>query len=307
MENPRMVSVIIPTYKSNTTLKNAIDSVLSQTYENIEVIVVDDNNPDTEHRRTTEKIMKEYLENRKVVYIKHEKNKNGAAARNIAFKHSNGDYICFLDDDDIFLETKIQKQVEYLKTNNQYQAVYCWRYQNGDIIQNEKVGDLSAELLSLTFTPYTSSIMLRRTCYEELIGFDENYKRHQDYEFLLRFFERFKIGVLKEPLIEIKGNEVDNMLRGSELEQLKSQFLTQFLEHIERIDGEHKGFKRLVFARHYSSVFWSYCKQGKIGSALRVFFKYSNMCGYIFLKSILKNLLKYFNVKRKRLWWFNED
>ena len=68
-----LVSVIIPTYKRNENLKKAIESVLKQTYQNIEIIVVDDNNPDTRFRKDNEKIMECYLTNSKVKYIKHEK------------------------------------------------------------------------------------------------------------------------------------------------------------------------------------------------------------------------------------------
>ena len=98
--NTPLVSVIIPTYKRPDYLDRAIDSVLNQTYNNIEIIVVDDNNPNTEGRERTEKIMRRYENNPHVIYIKHEYNKNGSAARNTGFKASHGVYLAFLDDDD---------------------------------------------------------------------------------------------------------------------------------------------------------------------------------------------------------------
>lgn len=289
MDKKPLVSVIIPTYKSNTTLKAAIESVLNQTYDNIEIIVVDDNDPKTKYRETTEICMKEYANNSKVVYIKHEKNKNGAAARNTGFKISKGDYICFLDDDDNFLETKVEKQVRFLENHGKFHGVYTWRYQNKKIIKYCKSGDLSEELLSLTFTPYTSSIMLKRECYKVLNGFDESYRRHQDYEFLLRFFEFYLIGVIEEPLVQIVGNNVDNALHGRELELLKQQFLKNFSSHIERIERERKGFKKLVYAKHYSSLFWDCLSRGKITIATRVLIKYSFMCNVVFWKTLFSS------------------
>ena len=100
------VSVIIPTYKRPDSLDRAINSVLGQTYPYVEVIVVDDNNPDTEGRRQTEAKMASFADNLRVKYVKHEQNKNGAAARNSGAKASTGDFIAFLDDDDEFLPKK---------------------------------------------------------------------------------------------------------------------------------------------------------------------------------------------------------
>lgn len=300
MVNLPLVSIIIPTYKSNSSLKIAIDSVLNQSYKNIEVIVVDDNDPSTEYRKSTESIMNTYSENVNVIYIRHDKNKNGAAARNTGFIHSTGEYIGFLDDDDIFLESKIEKQVAFMEKNKQFQAVYCWRYQNGKLVFSEKYGDLSEELLSLSFTPYTSSILLTRESYQKINGFDESYQRHQDFEFLLKFFKSYQIGVVKEPLIEIKGNQVDNTLRGKDLEKLKIKFLDDFSCDVERIESFRKGFKKLVYAKHYSPVFWSYVKKREINSAFKIFIKYSSRCGFVFWKSIISHLVTYVNVVRTR-------
>lgn len=109
-----LVSVIIPTYNRPTYLRRCLESVLNQTYKNIEIFVVDDNNPETEARIETEKIMNEYVNGKNVTYLKHNFNKNGSAARNTGWKHSSGKYITFLDDDDEIDESKIQKQVECL-------------------------------------------------------------------------------------------------------------------------------------------------------------------------------------------------
>ena len=111
----KTVSIVIPTYKNRGGLTNSVDSALAQDYEGlIEVIVVDDNDPNSEFRKSTTELMARYSDNSKVKYICHEVNKNGAAARNTGIKASTGDYIAFLDDDDLFLEGKLTKQVAYL-------------------------------------------------------------------------------------------------------------------------------------------------------------------------------------------------
>ena len=110
-----LVSVVIPTYKRPTDLKRAVDSVLNQDYKNIEIIVVDDNNAGTSERAETETLMEQYAENTKVKYLKHDKNRNGSAARNTGWKSAKGKYITYLDDDDEISKSKIKKQVECLE------------------------------------------------------------------------------------------------------------------------------------------------------------------------------------------------
>lgn len=119
-----LVSVIIPSFKSDESLIIAINSVLNQTYQDIEVIVVDDNNPYSDARKITEKNMNRYMLDERVKYVKHEKNKNGAAARNTGIRLAQGEYLTFLDDDDVFMPLRIQKCVDELSTDTNYSAVY---------------------------------------------------------------------------------------------------------------------------------------------------------------------------------------
>lgn len=150
MNDNDLVSVVIPTYRRSEMLPRAINSVLNQTYEDIEIIVVDDNNPNTKYREATKKIMEHYKDNSKIKYIKHDVNKNGSAARNTGIKYSSGKYVCFLDDDDYFYPCKIEKQLEFLTSNPEYKAVYCgWRndnkeyipYRSGNLMYEQFIGN----------------------------------------------------------------------------------------------------------------------------------------------------------------------
>ena len=128
MKNSKpLVSVIIPTYKRSDMLIQAIDSVINQTYNNLEIIVIDDNDPNSKYRIETKEKLSTYIESGTIIYIENEKNLGGSITRNRAVEKSKGDYIAFLDDDDIFFPTKIEKQVNLIIENkhNNVGLVYC--------------------------------------------------------------------------------------------------------------------------------------------------------------------------------------
>lgn len=275
----KKVSVIIPTYKSDETLRRAVDSVLSQTYTNVEVIVADDNNPDTPERRRTESLMAKYGGNDRVIYEKHEKNKNGSAARNTAFRASSGDYIAFLDDDDYFLPEKIEKQVAFLETYPNFGGCYCWREQFGENICGTFEGDFSFQLLSLDFTPYTSCVMIRRECYEELNGFDESYYRHQDFEFLLRFFEKYKLGYVQYVGVIISSNGVNNTPKGEKLYAIKEHFFNQFTNTINTVTENDKRKRQYIYCNHFVRAFKDLIRYGYFKTAIKMYVNYRFKCG----------------------------
>ena len=276
------VSVIIPTYKSGDTLARAINSVLAQTYKDFEILVVDDNDPDSPARKTTESIIKKYENERKVLYFQHSQNKNGAAARNTAFNHSSGDYIAFLDDDDYFINEKLERQVAFLENNPEYGGCYCWRYQLGEKICGTYSGDLSYEILSLDFTPYTSCILIRRECYEKLNGFDESYYRHQDFEFLLRFFKFYKLGYIDYLGTVISENGVNNTPKGKKLVSIKEHFFNQFSDDIERITLGSKKQKEYIYCNHFVRTYKDLLRYGHPLLAFKIYVKYRFKCGLNF-------------------------
>ena len=107
------VSIIIPTYKRSDLLERAIKSVINQTYKNIEIIVVDDNVNNSKEHLQNLKIIEKYPQ---IIYIKNKKNLGGGLTRNVGIKASTGEYIAFLDDDDEFYPTKIEKQYQLYKS-----------------------------------------------------------------------------------------------------------------------------------------------------------------------------------------------
>ena len=299
----KSVSVIIPTYKNPNTVVRAVDSVLNQKgFNDFEVIVVDDNDPESIERTLTEKAMKKYSINEKVQYIKHSKNKNGAAARNTGFKHSNGKYIAFLDDDDIFLENKLKKQYEYMEKHPEFDASYTWRIQAGkELVKYRKTGDLSKELLMLEFFPTTITIMIKSECYDALEGFDESFNRHQDFEFLLRFFEKYRIGVVEEPLSRIIGKQTKgNQLHGKEYEELKKKFLSTFGNTINRLEDREPGTKSKIFASHYADIFVSEISSRNYLLAIKTFINSTFQYKVLFIKKVYNHYINAINRRKKK-------
>lgn len=111
------VSVIIPTHKRPHFLARAINSVLSQVDAEVEVVVVDDNYPCSEERLQTQKVMEQFDDEKRVVYILNPEPLGGGPARNNGIEAAAGEYITFLDDDDIYLPHKICTQLEFMKKN----------------------------------------------------------------------------------------------------------------------------------------------------------------------------------------------
>ena len=129
-----MITVITPTYKRHQYLKNAIDSVLAQTYSDFELIVVDDNPPGSEERVRTEDVIREFSDPR-VHYIKNEKNLGGAGSRNRAIEMAKGEYIAFLDDDDMYLPDRLRVQYEAMKEHDWEVCVMdgaTFKYETGE-------------------------------------------------------------------------------------------------------------------------------------------------------------------------------
>lgn len=240
----KKVSVIIPTYKRPTYLPRAIDSVLNSSYENIEVIVVDDNNDGDDYRIETQAMMDNlYKNDERVIYIKHECNKNGSAARNTGIRAASGDYLMFLDDDDEFLPLKIEKQVAYMdRCDLEYAACYTKYldvFENGKIRKGteSRTGNMLAEELSRNFFVHAgSNLMIRKSVVEEIGGFDESFIRNQDIEFLVKLLRNKKIG-----FVDYVGLKVYLHKRGEiDYDELTRKFIETFKGDIESLSDVEK-------------------------------------------------------------------
>lgn len=202
--NEELVSVIVPTYNREKVVLKAIDSILKQTYTNLECIVVDDGSTDN-----TEKAILQ-IEDSRLHYIKLEKNSGPSIARNVGIRESRGNYIAFNDSDDLWLINKLELQMKKIKKEDEVGMVYCgYSYQkNGKEIkipsdkyeryllegyifdslwQNNKVG--------------TPTILIKKKCIDVCGEFAENLYSLEDWEFVLRIARQYKIAYVNKILV----------------------------------------------------------------------------------------------------------
>jgi glycosyltransferase involved in cell wall biosynthesis len=196
------VSVIIPTYNSEDYINEAIKSVLSQTYKNYEIIIVDDGSSDN-----TATLLKKYQGRLKYFY---QNNQGSAAARNLGLNNSSGEFIAFLDSDDVWFPEKLEKQVRIMKENPRLAFVFAAAYmvnESGEIVKcwdnkNEPTMDFK-RLYEKNFI-CTSTVLLRRYCLERIGNFDENLKMSQDWDLWLRLAKKFEFKFICQPLINYR-------------------------------------------------------------------------------------------------------
>jgi glycosyltransferase involved in cell wall biosynthesis len=191
-----VVSVIVPTYKRADMIGRAIESILGQTYPGTEVIVVDDNIPGSPESLATRSTLDEYLESGRVTIIATSGATGGGAARNLAVTHASGEYLAFLDDDDVFLPDKLQTQLAFMIENDvemSYQDVEWYsgeklveRRRLDHALDQSKEGLLRAHLR----TPLcpTAIFMIRKDAFSRTAGFGE-VKTGQDWLLMLRCIE----------------------------------------------------------------------------------------------------------------------
>ena len=204
-----LVSVIIPTYKRDISfLSRAVNSILNQTYKNVEVIVIDDS-PDTyEKRAEVAEYMKKLSEtDSRIVYIMNIKNMGGSLARNIGIGKSTGQFITFLDDDDEYKPQKIEKQIKYMLShdcdvsfsnmtmyNNSGKIVDVRQYHDIPSFDNDTL--LKYHLMRhMTGTP---TFMYRADKLKEIGGF-EDAKVGQEFYLMLKTIESgLKVGYIDD-------------------------------------------------------------------------------------------------------------
>lgn len=237
------ISVIIPTYNRANFLHKTLSSILNQSIEVDEIIVVDDGSIDN-----TKEIISSY-KNDKIKYI-YQENKGVSSARNMGIKTANNRWLCFLDSDDIWHEDKIEKQINFHKENLHILFSHTdelWMFKNKII--NQKKHQLKPEGFCFEKNiPNTligaSTVMINKKVLEEVGYFDETLIACEDYDLWLRILRKYELGLINEKLItKIAGHEnqlsfnvpmMDRYRISSLFKHINSQHKVLILEEIIR-------------------------------------------------------------------------
>ena len=203
-ENPT-VSIIIPTYNRACLLPEAVNSALDQTFQDFELIIVDDGSTDG-----TEEQVKSFQDHR-IRYFRHQTNIGASAARNTGIRKAKGEYLAFLDSDDLWMPQKLESQLEVFRTTDlpAVGAVFCgsvWEDGSGSAGKDLKAlkwvrGWVFEDLLSMRMRYFGAPLLMVKNLRSDSIFFDVNLNTHEDYEFLLQYSRRWQIDYTPKVLV----------------------------------------------------------------------------------------------------------
>jgi len=213
-----LVSVIIPTFNRADVIGNAVESVLRQSYKNIEVIVVDDGS--TDH---TESILKRYGQK---INVLRQENTGASVARNRGAAKANGEVLAFIDSDDLWFETKIERQISLLEKVN-YRVSCCLsnavlKYGNLDQRLSFEISQLKPrfsegvwsnpfDILSTRFVFFTQAVVIPKNRWAIIKGFNPRLRYCEDYDLAFQLADLGPWGYINEPLVIWNGGSNDSL------------------------------------------------------------------------------------------------
>ena len=260
VDSPK-VSVIVPTYNRADRLERALNSIVSQTCQDFELIVVDDGSTDK-----TYQLMKSFP---KAQYFYIKKNSGVSKARNVGLAFAKGELICFLDSDDLWKEKKIQIQSLWLENNKDSQICYTdeiW-VRNGVRVNpmnrhRKYSGDIFRHCLGLCIVS-PSSVMIRAKLFDEIGNFDESLPACEDYDLWLRIAAKYAFHFIEEPLIIKYGGHSDQLSRKYwGMDRFRVVALKKLLDQ-NSLDKEKLKLTRSVFLEKCSILIKGFEKRGK--------------------------------------------
>jgi glycosyltransferase involved in cell wall biosynthesis len=206
------VSVIIPTYNRRDLVREAIASVLAQTYRDFELIVVDDGSDDG-----TAEVVREFAQESDCVHYVYQSNRGVSAARNRGVAFSNGELLAFLDSDDLWQPRKLETQVAFFDAQRDAQICQTeevWLRNGVRVNPHNKHcktgGDIFARSLELCLVS-PSAVMMHRELFEHMGGFDESLPACEDYDLWLRIAATMSVYLLDTPLVIKRGGHADQL------------------------------------------------------------------------------------------------
>lgn len=242
-----LVTIITPTYNRGHLLERAINSVLTQTYKNWELLVVDDASTDN-----TADVMSQFTDER-IRYIHYGVNGGNAKARNVGVKNAKGDYIAFVDSDDEYHPTYLDKAIKLLHFSPD--SSFLWAGTRTVAVDKTYKESIWIPTVQNHFNQFLYQLhvgigrgfLIKKQCFEHLT-FDENLRTAVDTDFLIRLRQKFNFTVLQEVLLNIHTQP--GSVRSNYSEKKKSYNII-IKKHQDLIDQDKK-----LKLKWYYKLFW---------------------------------------------------
>lgn len=269
-----LVSVVIPTYKRSKMLTRAIESVLNQTYADLELLLVNDNDPDDAFTTEIKNRIQKYKNDSRLHFILQEKHINGAVARNVGIKQAKGEYVAFLDDDDWWESNKLEEQVKALeKLPEDYGVVSCKvkRWKDGKCFECQPLypnGYVYKKVLMLAAQYTTATLVFRHNDLDKAGYFDEKLLRHQDLQLLVDFTHQYKMFVVDQYLHNTDVSDASNRPDATKLIEAKKAFFQSVAPVIETLTPAEK---KQVKVMHNAEVGYIHLKNKETAKAIPCF------------------------------------
>lgn len=260
-----LVSVIIPTYNRAGLIPQSIRSAMAQTHSNLEIIVVDDGSTDN-----TRDVVASFGS---AVQYFYKPNSGPSATRNLGIQKARGEFVAFLDSDDLWEPTKVEKQLQCFEQNPEA-AMVSTNYRlidlEGQIIKDpgSKPGYkpnafFVKDLLEIKFPFATPAFMIRKSVLEKIGAFNENLRISEDLDLLIRIGMNYQIGYVDEVLISVRMHE-NHLMRETPRYQIWLDSVRVFESHADAIK------KRIPDVNRYFSRFYSIAGNSALLSGQRI-------------------------------------
>jgi glycosyltransferase involved in cell wall biosynthesis len=262
------VSVIIPTFNSSAYIAESVESILRQTYQDFEIIIVDDGSSDG-----TRRIIERYAgRSGKTIRCLYQNNRGPGAARNHGMRYAQGKFIAFLDADDVWMPAKLSKQVSVMNNYPDIGLVYCDNY----FVDKERrvlpdsahrhalpSGDITLQFFYRYFM-FTSAVLARRFCIEQTGFFREDIFVGEDYHYFIRLCYGRMVGLVDEKLLEKRVLKESLSNRDSMLNARNDLILlTDFIKEKPEFYRQHRGAIAQRLADYHFTIAYQWLRQGR--------------------------------------------
>lgn len=276
------VSVVVTCYNYGRYVASCIESVLSQTYHDLEIVVVNDGSSDG-----SDNVIRRFIPNPKITYIS-QGNMGQARAKNTGIRNSGGEFIAFLDADDLWEKNKLENQMPLFRSPD-VGVVYSraryideegreLNYSLSDEHLRPRSGRVTEALFMDNFVPFSATVV-RRACLKNAGGFDESLKMGIDWDLWLRFSVFWEFAYVDEPLLIYRLGHADQMSRNiTERQRCADRIMHKFLSN-------HRG----ILSPSAIDRAWAYtcCNRGEAYRSID-----RKMSNYYFLRSIRRRLFQ---------------